>query len=110
MALLGTDSEDSHPDFAMPEFETALTDLINEQDRVLIWLNDPAHNPTGLSMSPSARYDLLDIVMAQASSNLHKGVTLYIDSAYTLYAEETHGWAETILEAIESGLPWLRTC
>ena len=104
--LLGTDSEDSHPDFAMPEFENALTDLINEQDRVLIWLNDPAHNPTGLSMSPSARYDLLDIVMAKASSNLHKGVTLYIDSAYTLYAEETHGWAETILEAIESGLPW----
>lgn len=104
--LLGQDTEGSHPDFAMPEFEQTVSDLIQKQDRVLIWLNDPAHNPTGLSMTPSARFDLLDIVMAQAASNLEKGITLFIDSAYTLYAEETHGWAETLLEAIESGLPW----
>jgi aromatic-amino-acid transaminase len=31
---------------------------------------------------------------------------LLIDAAYHLYADEPHGWAETILEALENGLPW----
>ena len=34
------------------------------------------------------------------------GHTLLIDSAYSLYADETHAWADTILEAIEEGMLW----
>ena len=29
-----------------------------------------------------------------------------IDSAYSLYADEPHAWSDTILDAVNSGMPW----
>ena len=72
----------------------------------MTWLNDPAHNPTGLSLTPESRYALLDAFMESAAANEHTGHTLLIDAAYHLYAEEPHGWASTIADAVDAGLPW----
>jgi aspartate/tyrosine/aromatic aminotransferase len=44
--------------------------------------------------------------MEQAMRHEHVGHTLLIDAAYHLYAEEPHGWAETITEVLDTGLPW----
>ena len=34
----------------------------------MVWLNDPAHNPTGLTMTAEGRRAALDIMMASASN------------------------------------------
>ena len=87
-------------------FRNKLTSLCSSQDKVMIWLNDPAHNPTGLSLTPEGRMAFLEAVMESASTNEHVGHTLLIDSAYHLYAEDPHGWGQTIRETIEEGWPW----
>ena len=72
----------------------------------MVWLNDPAHNPTGLSMTPNGRSVCLNSFVNSAIKNEDVGHTLLIDSAYSLYADEPHAWADTILEEIENGLMW----
>ena len=87
-------------------FESMLQQLCNTQSKVMTWINDPAHNPTGLSMTPNDRYECLNSFVESAVNNADVGHTLLIDSAYSLYADEPFGWAETILESLKSGLFW----
>ena len=49
---------------------------------------------------------MLEAVMESAPVNENVGHTLLIDAAYHLYAEEPHGWAETIHDAMSNGWPW----
>ncbi len=79
---------------------TELTSLAQSQKRVLIWLNDPAHNPTGLSLQASERRAVLEEVWEHALAYPEVGITLLIDAAYTLYAAEPYGWATTLKEEI----------
>ncbi|MDP6870241.1 MAG: aminotransferase class I/II-fold pyridoxal phosphate-dependent enzyme [Candidatus Poseidoniaceae archaeon] len=104
--LLPAHVSDSHPYFARIEFEETLAGLCSKQSKVMVWLNDPAHNPTGLSMTSNGRSTLLDSFVSSALMNESVGHTLLIDLAYSLYAEEPHGWADTILDAIKSGMMW----
>ena len=104
--LLPSSTSDEHPYFAREEFETRLAELSSSQDKVMVWLNDPAHNPTGLSMSPEGRYACLESFTESALNNPEVGYTLLIDSAYSLYANETHAWADTILDSLEDGMMW----
>lgn len=104
--LLPPNGSDSHPFFAREEFEFKLAELCSKQDKVMVWLNDPAHNPTGLSMSPEGRSVCLESFVDSALSNPDVGHTLLIDSAYSLYADETHAWGDTIVESLENGLMW----
>ena len=97
-------NEDSEAD--IDSFEEALASLSSTQKSVMTWLNDPAHNPTGLSLSESERTDVFDIFSASATKNPDVGHTLLIDAAYALYADEPHGWAQTIREAIDQSIPW----
>ena len=83
-----------------------LSGLCETQDKVMMWINDPAHNPTGLPLTPNGRMAVLEAVMESASVNEHVGHTLLLDAAYHLYAEEPHGWAETLHEAMKNGWPW----
>ena len=78
----------------------ALTSLAQEQKRVLIWLNDPAHNPTGLSLQASERRAVMEEVWEHALAYPDVGFTLLIDSAYSLYAAEPYGWASTLKEEV----------
>lgn len=73
-----------------------LDGLLVEQDQVLSWLNDPAHNPTGMSLTPACRTEVLGIFADKARANPGKGVTLFIDGAYAAYSAEHHGWGESI--------------
>lgn len=104
--LLPPNGSDSHPFFAKDEFEVKLAELCSKQDKVMVWLNDPAHNPTGLSMSPEGRSVCLESFVDSALNNPDVGHTLLIDSAYSLYADETHAWGDTIVESLENGLMW----
>ena len=98
--------DDKHPFFDRDAFEQSVQILANKQSHVMTWLNDPAHNPTGLSLPYESRMEALDIFMQQAINYPDVGFTLVLDSAYHFYANETHGWGETIVETIRTGTPW----
>ncbi len=104
--LLPQTATDEHPYFDRENFENSLATLCSEQDKVMVWLNDPAHNPTGLSMTEDGRDACLDAFVTSALNNSEVGHTLLLDLAYSLYADDPHGWADTILESIEEGMPW----
>lgn len=105
-ALLPENNDSLHPFVDIEDFRKKLGTMCSKQDKVMIWLNDPAHNPTGLSLTPNGRSALLEAVMESASSNENVGHTLLLDSAYHLYADEPHGWGQTILDSVEAGWPW----
>ncbi|HJM54719.1 MAG TPA: aminotransferase class I/II-fold pyridoxal phosphate-dependent enzyme [Poseidonia sp.] len=104
--LLPLEDNERHPHFDAEGFRNSLENLATTQSTVMTWVNDPAHNPTGLSLPGESRYALLNLFMESATRHENVGHTLLIDAAYHLYAEEPHGWGETILEALENGLPW----
>lgn len=104
--LLPSVENPSTPLLDLVAFEQRLEELVSQQSTVMTWLNDPAHNPTGLSLPPESRFALLNAFMESATRHEHTGHTLLIDAAYHLYADEPHGWAETIAEALDAGLPW----
>ena len=104
--LLPAEESPDHPHVDLDGFAEALEALATTQSSVMTWLNDPAHNPTGLSLPAESRYALLNAFMESATRHEHVGHTLLIDAAYHLYADEPHGWAETLVEALEAGLPW----
>jgi len=83
-----------------------LSKLARTQSKVMSWLNDPAHNPTGLSLTPDERMSVLRAFSEAAMDNEDVGFTLLIDAAYHLYAKEPHGWAETITDALHDGMEW----
>ena len=82
--LLPNDVNSKYPYFAQKEFEKCLDELCSKQDKILIWLNDPAHNPTGLSMTSEGRKACLDSFVNSAITNENIGHTLLIDAAYSL--------------------------
>ena len=104
--LLPDAPNDAHPFLDLEAFCAQLEGLASTQRTVMTWLNDPAHNPTGLSLPSESRSALLMAFMESAMRHEHTGHTLLIDAAYHLYAEEPHGWAETIADVIASGVPW----
>ena len=63
----------------------ALRNLLQAQGRVLLWLNDPCHNPTGRSLTPADRASLLKVL--REASGLGP-VTLLLDFAYLDYTRE----------------------
>ncbi len=88
--------ESQHPKVDFEALEISLTELAASQDRVLGWLNDPAHNPTGLSLDDAGRELVLDAYVNAANSNPDVGFTLFLDTAYAIYADQPYGWSETI--------------
>ena len=104
--LLPPNGHNTHPYFARTEFEAKLAGMCSSQDKVMVWLNDPAHNPTGLSMGAEGRFACLESFVDSALNNPSVGHTLLLDSAYSLYADAPHAWADTILESVENGMMW----
>ena len=104
--LLPSNDDSTTPNLDLAAFSNSLDKLAATQHSVMTWLNDPAHNPTGLSLTAESRFALLNAFMESATRNEHVGHTLLLDAAYHLYADEPHGWAETIAEALDAGLPW----
>ena len=65
------------------EWEAKARDLLENQGRLLVWLNDPCHNPTGRSFSRDDRRTLLSVLRDIASQG---PVTLLLDFAYLDYS------------------------
>jgi len=83
-----------------------LEEMAESQTKVMSWLNDPAHNPTGLSLTAEDRKNVLLAFSDVALKHEDVGFTLLIDAAYHMYAQEPHGWAETITDALHDGMNW----
>jgi len=79
----------------MAAWEQALRQLMTQQGRVLLWLNDPCHNPTGRSLSPSDRAAL--IALLRDVSELGP-VTLLLDFAYLDYTREPEAVAAALAD------------
>lgn len=62
--------------------DRALAAQIAEQKRVLIFLNDPCHNPTGYSMRPEEWRAVVDRLVARSKD---APITLLVDMAYFAY-------------------------
>jgi aspartate/tyrosine/aromatic aminotransferase len=68
--------------------------ILEKQGRLLIWLNDPCHNPTGRSMSPASRAAILEVLRELR----HLGpITLLLDLAYLEYAADP----AAVMEALQ---------
>jgi aromatic-amino-acid transaminase len=63
--------------------DNALTARLLEQQRVLLFLNDPCHNPTGYSMRPSEWKEVVERLIEHATD---APITLLVDMAYFAYA------------------------
>lgn len=70
-----------------------LDETIASQGRVLLWLNDPCHNPTGRSLSRESRQALLQLLRETAANG---AVTLLLDLAYLDYAHDPHAVREAL--------------
>lgn len=62
--------------------DRALGELLGKQDRALIFLNDPCHNPTGYSLRPE---DWRAVVQVLLKHGAQKPVTVLLDVAYAAY-------------------------
>ena len=74
-------------------WDMALRGLMKAQGRVLLWLNDPCHNPTGRSLSPADRAVLSGLLREVAGLG---PVTLLLDFAYLDYTREPEAVAAAL--------------
>jgi aromatic-amino-acid transaminase len=62
--------------------DRALASQLESQKRVLLFLNDPCHNPTGYSMRPEEWHAVVERLVARSSQG---AITLLVDMAYAAY-------------------------
>ncbi|WP_396213040.1 pyridoxal phosphate-dependent aminotransferase [Gemmatimonas sp.] len=86
---------DVHTGLDLGAWEAACRDILDAQGRLLLWLNDPCHNPTGRSFSKADRTALMDVLRDVASQG---PVTLVLDLAYLDYARNPHEVREALDE------------
>ncbi|BDU68189.1 aspartate aminotransferase [Geothrix oryzae] len=67
--------------------------LMQAQGRILLWLNDPCHNPTGRSLSAADRARLADLLRELSTRG---PVTLLLDFAYLDYTREPEAVAAAL--------------
>jgi aromatic-amino-acid transaminase len=73
-------------EFSLDAFDRALSSQIKEQGRVLLFLNDPCHNPTGYSMRVDEWRGVVERLLAHAARAPQVPITLLVDMAYFAYA------------------------
>lgn len=66
-------------------WEATCRDVLEAQGRLLVWLNDPCHNPTGRSFSRADRLALMEMLRDLSSQG---PVTFVLDLAYLDYARD----------------------
>ena len=74
-------------------WDAALRHLLKAQGRVLLWLNDPCHNPTGRSLSAADRAALTGLLRDVSSLG---PITLLLDFAYLDYTREPEAVAAAL--------------
>ena len=76
-------------------WRTSLGALMQAQGRVLLWLNDPCHNPTGRSLSAADRAVLTGLLRDLSSCG---PVTMLLDFAYLDYTREPEAVAAALTD------------
>ena len=71
--------------FDLDALDAAMAKQLAGQGRVLLFLNDPCHNPSGYSLS-DAEYERLSAILAKHGKQ--GPVTVLVDSAYAVYAAD----------------------
>lgn len=71
---------DENYNFDMDNFRQSIDNLHKSQENIVVIINDPCHNPTGLCMTDGNYDDLFDFF-----NNLDYQVTLVLDIAYIDY-------------------------
>ncbi|MCM2249322.1 MAG: aminotransferase class I/II-fold pyridoxal phosphate-dependent enzyme [Geothrix sp.] len=74
-------------------WDAALRGLMKAQGRVMVWLNDPCHNPTGRSLGAGDRAALLGLLRDLSALG---PVTLLLDLAYLDYTREPEAVASAM--------------
>jgi aromatic-amino-acid transaminase len=67
--------------FNLESFKAKVDDLMTRQDRLLILLNSPAHNPTGYSLTME-EWEQVVSHLKDHSNNETKKIVLFVDIAY----------------------------
>jgi aromatic-amino-acid transaminase len=80
--------EGSARELNVSALDRAVARQIAAQGRVLLFLNDPCHNPTGYSMRPEEWRAVVGCLLAHSE---RAPVTLLVDSAYSAYAAADSG-------------------
>ena len=75
---------DEQQRFNIHAFETKVRELIGKQDRLVVILNTPNHNPTGYSLSDAEWDQVIQVVNRYAGGD--KTIALLVDIAYIDYA------------------------
>jgi aromatic-amino-acid transaminase len=86
------------------ELDAAVGRQLRAQGRVLLFLNDPAHNPTGYSMTDAEWEAVVDCL---ASRSAHGSITLVVDCAYMAYGPRDFGGVAARLARLVGRVPVL---
>ena len=86
------------------DLERQLSTLLSSQERALVILNTPCHNPTGYSLDDEEWAGVTDVVLRAARK---QPVTLLLDHAYARFADESTADWRTYAEQIAEGAQFL---
>ncbi len=75
---------DEEGNFNITSFEAKVKELLATQESLVIFLNTPAHNPTGYSLSDDDWNKVVDVLNTAATGD--KKVILFVDAAYVDFA------------------------
>lgn len=70
-------------EFNVAALDEKIGEHLRSQKRVLLFINDPCHNPTGYSMAQSEWKSVIDVLLKRANEG---PITLLVDTAYFDYA------------------------
>ena len=70
--------------FNIESFKTKVNELMEAQGRLVIFMNTPAHNPTGYSLSLADWDGVVEVMKAAATGE--RKITLLVDAAYIDFA------------------------
>lgn len=88
--------------YNLPSIQAKVTEILKEQDHLVLVFNSPAHNPTGYSLSKQEWEETLSFLKEVAKDH-SKRIVLLIDIAYMDYAGEPAPTREFF--SLFSGLP-----
>ena len=94
---------DENRKFNINSFSAKVRELLCEQDRLVIIINTPAHNPTGYSLSNE---DWSEVVRVLTDEAKNKKIALLVDVAYIDFAGDEEKYREflPILEELPSNI------
>jgi aromatic-amino-acid transaminase len=91
---------DAKGDLDVDALDRELTRLVAAQKRVLLFINDPCHNPTGYSMRADEWKRVVSVLAKHAQHETGAPITLLVDMAYSAYAKESPRALFTELEPL----------